>query len=249
MPDHHNRIYDAPSNEQINNRLKKDSDKVKETMKYHTKGVQDQPHHSVPNDGISKDSILTGSSFTKDFTDIMESLNDLWDVFQEMELEVINAEDTIDVEDDIPDAPSMGNVGVVNPPVNQEELFAKLNKIFTPILIMSDAEDEASSSIKESFNKAGLLTERNTIKFDSRARLDQLVSICAILLQQAKNTPEYQAYVKGHKLRKRAKLRMQEIEGQNARDLAQKFLVNVSSVNPSEAARRAATNLLPETQH
>lgn len=248
MPNHHNKANDMPSNEGINKRLLQDSNKIKDTVKYKSTGVKDQPHRSVTNP-TNNDSILTGSSFTKDFTDIMESLNEVWRIYQEMDMEVAPIPPDMietDIEVGVTDTPD--NMSMAPSSVNNDELIDKLNKIFTPILIMQDAEDDMSSEIKESLNTIGVLTERSTIHFDNKSRMDQLVSICAILLQQAKNTPEYQMYVKGHKLRKKAKLRMQELESQNAKDLAQKYLVNVSTSNPSEAARKAATNLLPETQ-
>ena len=96
---------------------------------------------------------------------------------------------------------------------------------------------------------ASVLTEQNIISFDNATRMAQLISKCAILLQQQKNTEQYRMYAKAAAIRNKMKLEMQKTEYDNAKALAQKYLVMVSTKNSSPIARDAANALLPETQH
>ena len=131
----------------------------------------------------------------------------------------------------------------------EKKLLDKLNEIFTPILIMQGFENDIPQKIQEAMETASVLTERNIIQFDDATRMSQLIAACAILLQQAKNTEKYQAYQKAAEIRNKMKLDMQKEEYDNAKALAQKYLVMVSTTNNSSIARNAATSLLPETQH
>ncbi len=157
------------------------------------------------------------------------------------------------------DAINNGNPDIESQPIevdtsaqtpDEKVILDKLNKIFTPILVMQGFENDINAQkIQESYEQAGCLTERNIIQFDDATRMAQLISTCAILLQQAKNTEKYQLYAKAAAIRNQMKLDMQKEEYEAAKALAQKYLVMVSTTNNSPIARDAATSLLPQTQH
>jgi hypothetical protein len=77
----------------------------------------------------------------------------------------------------------------------------------------------------------------------------QLISVCSLLIARQKNTKEYQMYKKAADIKNNMKLEIQKREYSAASDLAQKFLVKVSTTNNSSIARKSASDLLPETQH
>lgn len=131
--------------------------------------------------------------------------------------------------------------------VNQEQLVDELNKIFTPVLIMQNYETDKSDQIKEALSEASLLTEKNIIQFDNETKMAQLIATCALLIARAKNTPDYQKFIQASRDKKQAKIDIQTAEYNDAKDLAQKYLVNVSTKNGSAVARRLATELLPES--
>lgn len=131
--------------------------------------------------------------------------------------------------------------------VNQEQLVDELNKIFTPVLIMQNYETDKTDQIKEALSEASLLTEKNIIQFDNETKMAQLIATCALLIARAKNTSDYQKFIQASRDKKQAKLDIQTTEYNDAKALAQKYLVNVSTKNGSAVARRLATELLPES--
>lgn len=131
--------------------------------------------------------------------------------------------------------------------VNQEQLVDELNKIFTPVLIMQNYETDKTDQIKEALSEASLLTEKNIIQFDNETKMAQLIATCALLIARAKNTPDYQKFIQASRDKKQAKIDIQTAEYNDAKALAQKYLVNVSTKNGSAVARRLATELLPES--
>lgn len=133
--------------------------------------------------------------------------------------------------------------------VDEQALLAKLNEIFTPILVMQGFEGDISDKIQEAFSEASVLMERNIINFDDATRMAQLISVCSLLISNQKNTEKFQMYTKAAAVRNKMKLEIQKDEYEEAKALAQKFLVMVSTTNNSSFARDAATSLLPETQH
>lgn len=132
---------------------------------------------------------------------------------------------------------------------SEKELLDQLNQIFTPILVMQKYEGDMSDKIQETLSEASVLTEQNIIKFDDATRMAQLISTCALLIARQKNSEKYQMYQKAATIRNKMKLDIQKEEYNAAKELAQKFLVKVSTTNNSSVARDAATDLLPETQH
>lgn len=154
-------------------------------------------------------------------------------------------EDTSSEEDDdmnyeIPD-------NIEEKEVDQEKLVEDLNKIFTPVLIMQNYETDKTDQIKEALSEASLLTEKNIIQFDNETKMAQLIATCALLIARAKNSEDYQKFIQASRDRKQAKMDIQTKEYDNAKALAQKYLVNVSTKNGSAVARRVATELLPES--
>ena len=79
--------------------------------------------------------------------------------------------------------------------------------------------------------------------------MSQLIAVCAKIIAKQKNTKAWQMFKKASVIKKEAALNMQKEEYENAKILAQKYLVAVSTTNPSSVARNAATELLPQTQH
>ena len=132
---------------------------------------------------------------------------------------------------------------------NNKDLLEELNQIFTPILVMQSLEGNMADKINEAFSEASVLMEKNIIKFDDETRMAQLISICALLIARKKNSEKYQAYQKAATIKNKMKIEIQKDEYDEAKALAQKYLVNVSTTNNSSVARDAANNLLPETQH
>lgn len=158
---------------------------------------------------------------------------------------------------DNPPCPESGddleNVPVTEPtaPVSSDntDLLDELNQIFTPILVMQNFEGDMPGKIQEALSEASVLMERNIIQFDDATRMAQLIAVCSLLIAKKKNTPEYQMYQKAAVIRNKMKLDIQRKEYDEAKALAQQFLVKVSTTNNSSIARDAATSLLPETQH
>lgn len=131
----------------------------------------------------------------------------------------------------------------------EDDLMNELNQIFTPILVMQGFETGMSDKIQEAFTEASVLLEKNVINFDNASRMAQLISVCALLLAKQKNTEQYQMFAKACEIRKQMKLDIQKAEYDKAKALAQKYLVQVSTTNNSSIARKAADELLPETNH
>lgn len=124
-----------------------------------------------------------------------------------------------------------------------DDLIDELNKIYTPILITQQLEGDISSQIIEACGSENILTERNIIKFDKDSRLAQLVSIASLLIARKKNTEAFQAYVTAAKIKKDAKLRIQQEEHAQAVALANKYLNRVAANGTSSTARDAANEL------
>lgn len=200
------------------------------------------PHEAPPTAGHQGTGPMKGHLMN--WTQMLEAMDAVSDAIQNPPEESDMSNESIEepTSDDV-------SVGASGSPDNEQAILDKLNKIFTPILVMQGYEKDISGQIQESFEQANVLTERNIIQFDDATRMSQLIATCAILLQQQKNTENYQAYAKATNIRNQAKINMQKEEYDAAKALAQKYLVMVSTSNNSPVARDAATSLLPETQH
>jgi len=165
-----------------------------------------------------------------DFTTMLESMNEL--------------EQSMNTEKDPMEAE-------VNPSNSYDETKAmeELSRIFTPVLVMQDFEKDIADKSMAELEYADVLTERTIIQFDDETRMSQLIAVCAKIIAKQKNTEAWQMFKKASVIKKEAALNMQKEEYDDAKILAQKYLVAVSTTNPSSVARNAATELLPQTQH
>ena len=199
--------------------------------------------HSEPVKDLAHKTPTTGGNYTGPmdtnlmaWTKILESLDNISDSIDQINADPMNST--------IPDeAPSMDNVD------DKTAVIEELNKIFTPILVMQGFESEVSDQIKEAFEQAEVLTERNIIKFDDQTRMSQLIATCALLLHKQRNTPKFQAYQKAAIIKNKERLDMIKDSYEEAKAIAQDYLVKVHTSNESPVARNAAHDLLPETQH
>jgi hypothetical protein len=174
----------------------------------------------------------------KDLNQYMQAITEALD---DVDNDTLDAEVPPELPSETDSAESSGN--------SEQELLDKLNKVFTPILVMQKYEDDTSDNVKESLSESSLLTEANIVKFDDQTRMAQLIATCALLIAQQKNTDKYQMYAQAAATRNKMKLEIQKDEYDAAKTLAQKYLIKVSTTNNNGDARKAATNLLPETQH
>lgn len=173
----------------------------------------------------------------------MENIND--------DIETATNDETSD--EDVMEQPletnELDNTSENNNGCNETEILNELNKVFTPILVMQGLESNVSDEFKEACSEDNVLTEKNIIKFDDETRMAQLISVCALLIEKQKNTELFQTYQKAAIIKKNTKLEIQKQNYDEAKMLAQKYLVKVSTTNNSSVARQAANELLPETQH
>lgn len=202
------------------------------------KDVHDNPHNTPPSNqqgtGPMRGELMTWTTMLEFMEAVEDTINQL------------SSEDNI-MDEPISDEPISSAVG--GDQVNEEELLKKLNEIFTPILVMQGIEGDISDKIQEAFSESSVLMERNIISFDNTTKMAQLISVCALLIHQQRNTEKFQMYKKAAAIRNQMKIEMQKDVHDEAKALAQKFLVKVSTTNNSSVARDAATELLPETQH
>lgn len=209
---------------------KAELEKHRDSAKADGEDVKELPKPKPATNGINKSRMTDGDLMS--WTEILEAMED------------VDASIGPNADAD-PMASTMP--GTISPE-DEKDLLEKLNQIFTPILVMQSLEPDNKGKIMEALDNASVLTEQNIIKFDDQTRMAQLISTCALLLQQKKNTEKYQAYAKAAAIRNKMKLEMQKEEYDAAKTLAQKYLIMVSSKNNSSVARNAAHNLLPETQ-
>lgn len=149
--------------------------------------------------------------------------------------------------EDINDAPIEPETAKA--PLDEKELLEELNKLFTPVLVMQGYQSDIADKVNAEISESAVLTEMNMLKFDEPTRMAQLISVCAKLINKQRNTPEWQLYKKAAVLRNKANLDMQKNSYDEAKALAQKYLVMVSTTNTSSSARDAANDLLPQTNH
>ena len=157
--------------------------------------------------------------------------------------------DTLDAGPDTMDALEDKTIESDNAQIDDKELLEELNKLFTPILVMQGYESEIADKVTADISESTVLTEMNMIKFDDPTRMAQLISVCAKLIHKKRNTPEWQLFKKAAAMKTKASLEMQKTSYDEAKTLAQKYLVMVSTTNNSSTARNAANDLLPQTQH
>ncbi len=237
MADQKNFSGPGTDGEKMNKHLQNLLGKYPDSASVGTEPIHDNPHNAPTSgqhpEGPMKGHLMNWTQMLEAMRIILESMNEMVGSGVEVGMEPIS------------DEPSTTE----GSPDKEKELLDKLNKIFTPILVMQGYENDIAHKVQESCEQAEVFSERNVIQFDDTTRMAQLISTCAILLQQQKNTQNYQLYAKASAIRNQTKINMQKEEYDAAKALAQKYLVMVSTSNNSPVARDAATSLLPQTQH
>lgn len=144
----------------------------------------------------------------------------------------------------------LGNSIVPDENLNgDKDLLERLNKLYTPTLISQKFENDVADSANNEIQNSGNLNKRTMVNFDKKTRVAQLISACAMLLAEKKNSPKWQMLLKADAIKNQTKLDIQREEYSNAIALAQRYLIMVSTTNNSSVARDAASELIPETQH
>lgn len=212
--------------DKVNNRM---ADLLKQSLDSYDSSGKDvsEINHNNPNG--KKDTPCLVSTDLMNFTKILEAM----DVISESLDAIDPGEEQIE--------------GTVS--YDKDAVLEELNRIFTPVLITQSIEKEIADKEHMELNEAAVLTERSIIKFDDEARMSQLIAVCAKLIAKAKNTNDWQMFVKASELKKKSALDIQKNEFEAAKALAQQYLVKVSTTNNSSVARDAANDLLPQTQH
>ena len=165
-----------------------------------------------------------------DFTTILEAMDEI--------LTQVQSNDTTE---------DLGSTEVDS--TDNSDLLDKLDRIFTPILVMQKMEQSIADESNKELADSGTLTEKTMISFDDPDRMAQLQSVCALLIAQKKNTENWQLYKKAAAVKNQSKLNIQKEEYEAAKNLAQRYLIKVSTTNNSAVARDAAKELLPQPQH
>lgn len=233
MSQHKNELGQGTDQGKMDSHLKKTLDQYKGSADVGIEPVEDISHDAPPSGqhpvGPMKGKLMNWTEIKEAMEIIMESIESMVEN-PDLAMEPVE-----------PD--TSGSDGI------EKQVLDELNKIFTPILVMQGFENGIAGQVQEAAEQANCLTERNIIQFDDQTRMAQLISTCAILLQKAKNTEQYNIYAKAAATRNQMKIEMQKAEYDAAKALAQKYLVMVSTTNNSPVARDAATALLPQTQH
>lgn len=222
----------VPSDDNINKHYQDLLDQQLDTMDSSGEDVKEIAHNS-PNGGKSSDSLMNGSLMT--WTQMLEAMDNI-----AVSMAQPTSDDALENQP-IEDCPS--NI------CDDKELLDALNKIFTPVLVMQGFEKDIADQANSEMSEAAVLTERNIISFDDETRMSQLIGVCAKLIAKKKNTDSWQMFEKAAKIKKEAGIKIQKEEYDDAKALAQKYLVMVSTTNNSSVARNAANELLPQTQH
>lgn len=222
----------ALEEEKMNSHLKNVLNQYKKTMDEKGSDFKDNPKNAPGSNGNPNNNGVM-KSHLMNWTTMLENLSEVSEDITEITSDPLNGvmpEETSDVNSDSDDA-----------------IMDELNKIFTPILIMQSYESD--DMVKEAYSEASVLTEKNIIKFDDETRMSQLISVCALLIEKYKNSPRYQTYQKAATIRNQTKLAIEKDNYDDAKSLAKDYLLKVSTGNNSSIARKAASDLLPATQH
>jgi len=144
----------------------------------------------------------------------------------------------------------LNNEPVADDSINEDkDILERLNKLYTPTLISQKFENDIADNTNNELQNSGNLNKRTIINFDKKARVAQLISACAMLIAEKKNSPKWQMLLKADAIKNQTKLDIQKEEYGSAIALAQRYLIMVSTTNNSSVARNAAQELIPETQH
>ena len=201
----------------------------------HPNVLKDRPHEAPPNSGRTPDGPF-GTPIMKT-SDLMKFLEAV-----EEGMAQLAAEEEID--------PTKEKLeGMPTDPEEHGDLVGDMDKLCTPMLIMQGFENDIADKATENFGEAHVMTEQNIFKFDDSTRMAQLISIAARVIARKKQTEKWKLWEKASMIARQANLDIQKEEYDAAKALVQQYLVKVSTTNNSSVARKAATDLLPATQH
>lgn len=122
--------------------------------------------------------------------------------------------------------------------------LSEMNRLYTPVLVRRKIEQDIATDTKLNLAESGQFNERSTVLFDNTANYDQLVNVAARVIAKRKNSPSWEAFTKASEAKKQADLNIQEENQEEAKSLANEYLVMASKSNSSSAARDAAMDLL-----
>lgn len=227
-------VHPGVDNDKMNRKHRSELEKYKGTMNSNGEDVKDLPNKKVSSGSNSDDVMHT--PLMNNWTKMLESMDEVSDGIDELRNDPIESE--------IPD-----DTGDISNDVDDKALMDELNQVFTPILVMQGFDQGTVEKIHEAMDQSCVLTEKNILQFDDSTRMAQLIAVCALLISKQKNSPKFQMYQKAATIRNQMKLEIQKDEYEEAKELAQKYLVNVATSNNSSVARDAAQSLLPQTQH
>lgn len=195
--------------------------------------MKDQPHEKPPVTG-SQDGPF--STPMMNYSNILAFLEEAEEAYNQMK-----SEEEADI----------GGVPMGMPPAetDRSKLLQELDQIYTPVLIMQGFENDIADKAEENFAEAAVITEKNIFKFDDSTRMAQIIATAAMIIARDKQTEKWKVYEKSSMLARQAKLDIQREEYEEAKILAQQYLVKVATTNNSSVARKAANDLLPCTQH
>lgn len=228
-------IHPGVDNDKMNHKHQSELGKYKGTMDSAGEDVKDLQKLNKGSSG-SKSNGVMHTSLMNNWTKILESMDEISNGISELSSDPMNSEipeETSDISQD----------------TDEKALMDELNQIFTPILVMQGFDQGTVERIHEAMDQSSFLTEKNILQFDDSSRMAQLIAVCALLISKQKNSPKFQTYQKAATIRNQMKLEIQKDEYDEAKELAQKYLVNVATSNNSSVARNAAQGLLPQTQH
>ena len=220
------------SDKSLNSHLSSLLSKSLDSMKSSGKDIEDIRHKN-PNvsTGASAHRMTDNNLMT--FTTIIEAMDKISDMVEcgELSKDLCDEKICSDGDKDCDDS----------------EILSELNDIFTPVLVMQGFEKDIANQANAELTEASVLTERNIINFDNDTRMAQLLSICALLIAKNKNSKQWQLFKKAAAIKRQTKLAIQKDEYDDAKKLANKYLIMLSTSNNSSVARNAADELLSKT--
>ena len=145
--------------------------------------------------------------------------------------------DEIEVDDDADESDETPSDDKGESEVSEDELFDQLNQLFLPAIRMQDAEQPVQESV---------IMEKNMFQLDDATKTAHLLSLCAMLIARAKNTDDYQKFIRASNERRDAKLSIQQEEGAEAKELATKYLNTLASDTEDEGLKSIGVSLLKE---
>ena len=230
MGQYKNMVGGVSSDQKVNSKFQELLKQQLKSLDAAGEEVKTIPHNAPPSSKSQNGGLFKGGMM--DFTAMLEALDNVNDAL---------STETTDIGDE-PMEPASAGEGI-----DYESLLGELRRLFTPVLVMQTYEKDIADKANSDLEESGSLTEKTMISFDKEARLAQLIAVCAKLIARQKNTEKWQVFEKAKIIANNALLELQKEEYENAKILAQKFLVDTSTNNASSVARDAAKELLPLT--